>query len=179
MQRILIAYFLATLALFASAQSSYWRDEQGRPLPDTAARKSSEGFAGWLLITPDENWKEKWETPSSTVPNFNEAKKVARGKKIFTLIFFANPSLDGAGMANVACDLKATRPDGSSSIDARDVPCFQGKIRGEPMNLYLSAPVVEFVGEPTDQSGIWRIEVTLKDNNRGATLALATSFQLQ
>ena len=179
MKRFLIACLLATLTLSASAQLSYWRDEHGKPLPDTDARKSSEGFAGWLLITPDEDWKEKWETPSSTAPNFNEAKEVARGNKVFTLIFFANPALDGAGMANITCDLKATRPDGSSSIDAQDVPCFQGKIGGEPANLYLSAPVVEFIGEPADQSGIWRIEVTLKDNKRGAVLALLASFQLK
>jgi hypothetical protein len=41
------------------AQSEYWHDTQEKPIAETEARKSKEGFAGWLLVTPDEDWQEK------------------------------------------------------------------------------------------------------------------------
>jgi hypothetical protein len=172
----------AAAILFAStvsAQTGLWKDETGKPVPETQSRKSTNGFAGWLLVTPDEDWQAKWNTPSNTVPKFNEAKDVPRGKKLFVLIFFANPKVDAAGMADIVCDLKVTRPNRSASIDQKGVTCFNGRIMGNSYNMYLSVPVIAFVGEPADPSGEWIVEVKLQDNARSVSLPLRTSFKLR
>src|SRR5262245_50485976 len=97
---------LAALTVPHSAPQGGWLDDHGRLLPDSDFRKSIRGFAGMLLVTPDEDWQEKWNTPSSVVVHFNEAHEVSRGGKLFVLIFFSNPKLAVDGMVDVTCDLE-------------------------------------------------------------------------
>jgi hypothetical protein len=54
----------------------------------------------------------------------------------------------------------------------------QGPIPGNPMNIYLSKPMLRFVAESTDGPGRWSVRVTLKDNLRGVSLPLEASFNL-
>lgn len=177
--------YLAVIALgliVASAafgQDGLWKDKQGNRVQETESRRSLNGLGGWLLVAPDANWREKWDTPSNTVPSFSEAKTVVRGKQVFVLIFFANPKLTAEGRANLTCDLDATRPDGTTSIHQTDVVCFQGILKGGPNNTYLAAPVIGFSGETSDPAGTWTIRVSLKDNIRNTVLPLKTSFILK
>jgi hypothetical protein len=97
MKHIVTAAILLLVST-TSADIGFWKDEAGRAIPETEARKSKNDFAGWLLVTPDENWQAKWNTPPHTVPSFKEAREVNRGKKLFVLIFFSNPKLDSSGM---------------------------------------------------------------------------------
>jgi hypothetical protein len=177
MKHIVTAVILL-LASTTSANVGFWKDEMGRAIPETGARQSKDGFAGWLLVTPDEDWQAKWNTPPHTVPTFKEAREVNRGKKLFVLIFFSNPKLDAAGMADVQCDLRVIRPDRSLSIDQKGATCYKGPIMDSPYNLYLSAPAIAFIGESADPSGVWNVEVTLRDNARNTELSLRTSFTL-
>ena len=156
-----------------------WRDVQGNPVPNTSFRKSVNGFGGWLVVTPDQDWEEKWNTPSDTVPQFSEAKSVSIGKKIFVLIFFSNPALSKEGEASVMCNLDVERPNGTHSIQQSGVVCFEGVLKGPQTNLYLSAPVIGFVGESGDPPGIWIVRVTLKDQVKKTTIPLETTFTLQ
>lgn len=160
-------------------QDGFWRDRQGNPTPETEARRSLNGLGGWLLVTSDEDWREKWDTPSDTVPNFKEVNTLRKGDKAFVLAFFANPKLAPDGQVDITCDLDATRPDGTTSIHQTDVTCFRGTIKGSPYNMYLSAPVIGFVGEASDPTGTWIIRVSLKDNLRKTVLPLKTSFTLE
>lgn len=173
-----------TLALvitlsWTTVHAGFWKDSNGKPVPETEYRRTVEDFAGWLVVTSDQDWEAKWNTPPETVPQFTEAKSVGRGKKIFVLIFFANPKLDGEKRANITCDLKATRPDGTTSIDHQAAVCFQGHIKGSPYNMYLAAPVIGFVGEPSDPTGVWTIQTVLKDNLRKVVVPLKTTFTLE
>ena len=170
---------LLTFAAAAFAQDLFWKDQQGNPAPNTESRSAVNGFGGWLLVTSDQDWRAKWDTPADTIPHFTEAKSVARGKKVFVLIFFANPQLSDAQSADVTCDIDVVRPDGSSSMHQKDLTCFRGKVKGSTQNLYLSEPVIGFIGEPRDPAGKWLVRVTLKDNVRHARLPLKTSFTLQ
>src|ERR1700754_877472 len=92
-----------------------WKDQAQRTVEDTDARKSKDGFAGWVVVTSDADWKAKWQSPPETIPRFNEARSVKRGQSVFVLIFFSNP-LVANGTADVTCDIDLTRPDGTSSI---------------------------------------------------------------
>src|SRR6266446_3679595 len=125
------------------------------------------------------DWETKWNTPPETVPTFSEARTVKRGGVVTILIFFANPKTDARNAANVRCDLRVLRPDGSFSINANDVVCMEGELKGNPAFVRLAAPVLKFVGEPQDPLGEWRVEVSVKDVLRQTSLHLKTSFTLE
>lgn len=175
----LMGLMLANFAPAACAQEGAWKDRQGRPLPATEARRSINGLGGFLLVTPDTDWREKWNTPAETVPHFRQADSVARGQPLFVLIFFANPALDKEGRADLACDLTVTRPDGTVSTNQQAVECFRGEIKGGPRNTYLAAPVIGFTGDANDPAGKWVVRVVLKDKLKKAVLPLETAFVLE
>ena len=164
------------LARQAPAQEG-WRNQQGGLASDTEARKAVGGFGGWMIITSDGDWKEKWETPSTNTPKFTEAKNVLRGNKIFVLTFFANPQISAKGEADITCDIDVTKPDGMSSTHQEGVVCFKGTLK-EPRFMYLSVPVIGFVGDPDDPAGEWQVRMTLKDNVRHVAVPLKSSFTL-
>lgn len=141
--------------------------------------KSKDGFAGSLLATTDENWEQEWNTPPDTKPEFNKADVIPYGKKIFILSFFANPKRDASDTVNVRCDIKLIDPKGKVSLAQQDSTCYAGRITGNPYNLYLCAPVIEFSGDPGDPAGAWIVEVKLRDAIRNVELPLRTSFELQ
>ena len=174
----LLVFLFFIIAVVALAEDRFWRDEQGNFVPNTEARNAVAGFGGWLVVTSDSDWQAKWETSPNTVPRFTEAKTVARGKTIVILTFFANPKLTESGDADVTCDIDVVRPDGTSSVHQVDAVCFRGALRGPTTNVYLSAPILNFVGESNDPAGKWSVRVTLKDNIRHVSLPLKTSFTL-
>jgi len=175
------AICLIALALMsaASAQTAVWKDKDGNPVPETEARRSLNGLAGSVFITSDADWREKWNTPAQTTPQFTEAKSVPKGKQVFILTLFANPKLDAGGKADLACDIDLLKPDGSSAMHQADVMCYQGATPGSPYNMRLSAPVIGFSGDADDPAGVWTVRVALKDKVANTVLPLKTSFILE
>ena len=155
-----------------------WLDAEGRLVPDGESIKSIDGFGGSLVVTPDADWVAKWETPHETVPIFSAADTVVVGQRLTILTFFINPRVDANGNVNILCDLLVIRPDGTRSVDLNEVPCVSGRLMGDPANVRLSPAVMEFVGEPDDPIGVWKVEVRLNDIERGAELSLKTKFEL-
>jgi hypothetical protein len=179
MRNILVAILLVVSSIVhAESPSGVWRSPDGTTIPQTEARRSVSGFGVWLVITSDSDWAEKWETPSWTSPHFTEAREVARGSRITTLIFFANPKADDQGNANVLCDIKVIRPDGSFSANTRDAECMHEPLRGDPANVRLGAPVIVFVSDASDPAGTWRVEVVVKDMNRPVEVPVSATFQV-
>lgn len=168
----------AAAATPAPAATSVWLGVDGAPAPDTDARKSLDGFGGWVATTSDADWRAKWEAPADGTPTFTVSRTVKRGERLAVLIFLRNPGVDAKHAANVRCDLRVTRPDGSHPVDAADVTCLQGVLVGDAMNVRIAAPVIDFVGEPADLAGTWTVEVSLRDAVRDRTLALKTTFDL-
>lgn len=169
----------AVADLFAGGASG-WIDSAGKRLPDTDLRKSVDGFAGYLLVTADADWYAKWNTPLETVPQIPEAEEVAVGGRLSTLIIIANPRPDDDGRVRVKCDLRVTRPDGSTSVDASDIDCLAGVTKaGEAQYLRLAQPVLEFVAEPDDLPGVWRTDVTVRDVNGGREMTLTARVTLR
>jgi len=162
----------------ATAEEFGWRGPDGKGVPDTEFRKSSNGFAGMLLTTSDPDWEAKWNTPEHVAPAFKEATTVRNGETVFTLVFLVNPKVGANGEVDVSCDLKVTRPDGTINIDEKNVVCMKGPLLGNPFNMRLAAPVLGFVGEDTDPVGTWQVDVTLRDVPRDVTLSLHTTFEL-
>jgi len=157
---------------------SGWKDPLGRIQPDTESRKAANGFGGWLLVTADSDWETKWNTQAETVPRFSEVRQTERGQPLYALTFFSNPKLTANGDADISCDIDLRKPDGSVSYQQTNATCFKGVLRGRPGYLYLSAPVVRFIGEQDDPHGEWQVRITLKDNVGRIQLPLQTSFIL-
>jgi hypothetical protein len=155
-----------------------WKLANGDKAPETENQKSVKGFGGWLLVTPDKDWEEKWLTPRENVPYFNEAKDVKLGQELTILPFFANPKLDSERNFNVLCDIKVEKPDGTFSINETDVPCAQGKLDMDPMSIFLTQTVIKYTGENGDPFGQWVVYFEIKDLIRGVSVPLKTSFNL-
>jgi hypothetical protein len=174
-------YILAVLLVaggIAGAADGVWHDERGRPVPDEESRKSVSGFGGWLLITPDPDWQQKWETPSSTTPVFSTAKSVKVGGRVAILIFFVSPKPDARGAINIGCDILVRRGNGTLSIDSKDVDCASGPIGPNPYNVRLADQWLNMIAESGDPLGKWEVEVNVRDRNRNVSVPLKASFTL-
>ena len=125
-RRILFLTFASLhLSVFAQSQSGFWRDETGKPVTETESMKSRNGFGGALLVTTDEDWEQKWNTPPETRPSFTKAEVVPYGKKIFILSFFSTPKLDASGAANVRCDYTVLSPKGNATFVQKDMSALK------------------------------------------------------
>ncbi|HYP82060.1 hypothetical protein [Variovorax sp.] len=157
---------------------AFWKDGSGRAVPDLPNRKSAGGFGSWLLVTPDADWKQKWEKPSGAGPSFREASVVKRGQKVFVMIVLGNPALRD-GQADVGCAVEVLKPDGQAALRQNDIACLRGAVSGGPRSLYLATPVLGFQGQKGDPTGVWTVRTLVRDKIRGAQLLLATQFTLQ
>lgn len=156
-----------------------WHTQDGKPVPDTDSMKSLKGFGGAILVTPDADWKEKWNTPAENRPSFRHASSVEYGEHVTILTFYSNPQPDKDGTVHVLCDIKLTRPDGSVPVDTKGTECAPNKLQGSRFNTRLTYAVIEFIGEDGDPPGVWRVEVSLTDKNRNVTLPLKAEFTLK
>ncbi len=173
---LLIVFLL--LPLEAVAEEEVWLGMDRNTWPQTEYRKTENGFGGWLLATSDVDWKEKWDTPSGTIPSFRKADRVSRGEEVAILTFFVNPKPGEDGNVQVLCALKVTRPDASISVDMDDIRCMEGRLRGSQDNVRLSPVIINFVGEEDDPLGDWVVEVEVFDVVRDTNIQLKTSFLL-
>ena len=174
----LLLFVLAFASFHAIGADNVWLGPDRSKWLDTEFRKTKNDFAGVLLVTPDTDWERKWNTPPDTIPYFREARTVKVGEELVILTFFVNPKADGNGDANVLCSIKTTRPNGTVSVDEKNIPCMKGKVLGNPNNIRLSPAAINFVGEKSDPLGKWVVEVGIHDVNRNTTLQLRTQFTL-
>ncbi|MEQ1722667.1 MAG: hypothetical protein ABL930_05795 [Pseudobdellovibrio sp.] len=140
--------------------------------------KMNNKFNGLILVTTDNNWKNKWETSSDEIPKFNETKKIKKGQHLSILTFFSNPKVNQS-VADIICDIQLVKPNGEYEVNEKNVTCFKGTLKGPTHNVYLAGPVLEFVGEKSDPKGKWVINITLKDNIGNASVSLKSSFELK
>lgn len=175
---ILLLSFNTNATLEPVSDQGGWVNRDGKRVPNTDNMKSIRGFGGWLVVTPDVDWEAKWYTSPETTPNFTEATTVKYGETLTILPFYINPGLNSSGEASVLCNIKVIRPDGSDSINAKDIKCVSGKLHGDPGNIRLTSTVIKYVGEEGDLPGIWHVEFELTDTVRKVTLPLKTRFKL-
>lgn len=173
---VILVLFVTTLAVHA--EDFNWRTGDGAKAPNTKNQKSISGFGGWLLVTPDKDWEEKWNTPKENIPHFSEAEEVELGEELTILPFFANPKLDENRYFKILCDIKIIKPNGSFSINEIDVPCAEGILEDDPMSIFLTQTVIKYIGEAGDPFGEWTVFFNMKDTLRNVEIPLETSFTL-
>lgn len=184
--KILLITLFIIVSVFRVSYASYdkddvyegWRNKDGKIVPNSDNMKSIKGFGGWLLITSDADWEEKWNTPTYVSPNFNEASNVSYGQKLTILTFFINPKVSDQGTINITCGVKITRPDNKVSVDNQNIECLKDIVIENPGNVHLSPIVIDYIGEEGDPPGEWIVEVNINDINRGASIPLRNTFIL-
>lgn len=147
-------------------------------LTSIAPAADKTAFSGMLIVTPDKDWEQKWNTSPESIPYVAGGSTVKKGGELFVLTMFTHPQLDASGAASVSMDIDVTRPDGSSSSHAEGAVCVRGKVQGPVESLYLCGQVVDFAGEPEDPVGTWSVRIVLKDDVRRVDIPLTTSFVL-
>ena len=167
MRTLLLSLLL--LPLLAGAQSG-WIDTQGQPIPNSSSRKAVQDLGASLLLTPDADWQQKWNTPSDTTPHFNEVDHLATGEVLFML--------DAQRHTDVVCNIRIIDPTGNLVQDTTDTPCLQGELSGDPRNVYMAQASLHVEAEADDPPGRWQVQVTVNDRQRGVSIPLSTSFTM-
>jgi hypothetical protein len=162
----------------ALAGSSVWVDGDGDPLPETPARKTVDGFGGWLLVTPDPDWSRNWYRPPKRRPTLPQTRYVGFGEEVTILAFYTNPATDTDGRIDIRCSVRVIRPGGEVSAQQTDQRCADPDLEGDLQATRISWAVVDYVGEPSDPPGRWVVEVELTDGVRGVSVSLTTDFIL-
>lgn len=175
--KIFIYVALILLPLFAYGNISKNNNSTNWDWKISESSKVKNDFAASLILTPDKDWKEKWNTPSDETPSFTEVDTVKIGDELNVLIFFANPKPDSKNNIKILCDIKAIRPDKSMSINQKGVVCASGQLEGEPTHIRLSNLLVKFVAEASDPKGKWAIEIGIEDVNRKTKLELKSQYE--
>jgi hypothetical protein len=175
MKRLLL---IILLVLSLPAFGEGWTDHYGYPLPDTENKKTIAGFSGWLLITSDPDWKEKFDSAESVLPQLTTVNEIGLGEKITILTLYKNPQTDTQNRIDLTCDLKITRPDGTLSSDETDLECASEELIGSADTIRRTYLVIDFIAELTDPYGIWIIEIILKDRNAKIEIPLKERFEL-
>jgi hypothetical protein len=171
----MVAFLAAGTALAADVG---WRDRNGQPVPETEAQRSVSGFGGWLLVTSDKDWEEKWSTPSEVTPTYTTAEDLHVGSQVAILILFVNARADTKGDVRVLCDLRVTRPNRTVSVDVKNADCYTGPLQGDPYSLRMTTQYLVFKGESTDPLGTYIVDVKLHDKTAKISVPLRTHFVL-
>lgn len=177
MKSLLVALCLFWVLPCSANQSGlhdYTIDENSA---DVATRTQNQ-FSGRLLVTPDVDWRQKWNMPEDTVPRFTEQKNVRLGEELTVLILYSSPQPDAQNHIKVICDIKITRPDGLISYKEDNVVCGNQELVGDPANIRLAYSIITYIGELGDPYGKWLVEVTLRDEVGDVKISMETWFRL-
>lgn len=153
-----------------------WRDENGKPVPDTENQKTKDGFGVQLLITDNLAFYEDWKKPE--MPRISVAKSAKIGNIVIPLVIYVNPKLDENKSIDITCDFTIIRPDGTVAQEIPNVPCGSGVFEAPQYNLQLSQSELRWSADEGDPAGEWKINLKIKDNNRGTEIPLTTSIEI-
>ncbi len=159
----------AVLALGSTATAAE------RAVPTAKAERS--GFVAIASIVTDPDWREKWNTPAETIPEFHLAATMKTGDKAWLLTFFSGAQLED-GIATLKCDVTIRDPEG---IVHKHPPqlCYQGPAAGPEGTLYLTGLEVGFEVAPNDFNGLAQFEVGITDVNRDLRVPVRVTVEFE
>lgn len=141
------------------------------------AKVERSGLVAIASIVTDPDWREKWNTPAETTPEFHLAATMKTGDKAWLLTFFSGARLKD-GIATLKCDLTIRDPEG---IVHKHPPqlCYQGPASGPAGMLYLTGLEVGFEVDPNDFNGLARFEIGVTDVNRDLRVPVKVSVEFE
>ncbi|MDQ0392210.1 hypothetical protein [Labrys monachus] len=144
-----------------------------KPAPDHDGEFSAEME---MMRLPEGNSAPEMPKPVSADGGPQTAR---RGDTIGISVLFSGMALAPDLSADVSYDMKVTGPDGV--IDSRstqtDVQALKQKVPTR-FNVLDSRSTVSLHFEPDDKSGVYRVDILLKDNIGGRKVALSRSVEL-
>jgi hypothetical protein len=164
---------LAVSLLAATQVLAQWR-EGGKPIPDTAWRKSNGKFGVMLMLSdhPDQ-FMADWAKPET--PKLVTTEVAERGKPIVAFVFFV-----GCKETNDVCsstvDFTVLRPDGSEYASEKNVELWKGKAAPPDDRIQLSVANLGIVIEPKDPAGKYLVRATAHDANADLSITVEQAF---
>ena len=140
------------------------------------SRKTVDGFSGWLLVTPEEDFPEDLNTSVEHPSSLSEPPLVQARESVLLLFFFASPALESDRIASVQCEFKVVLPDGTVSLEKTGVECYQSRLAETDDNKYVPGLIFRLVPDTNDPKGEWKIRASITDLRRGVKVPLKASF---
>jgi hypothetical protein len=171
-----IATALILVLLGSAVASGQWKkgDEQ---LPDTADRKSVNGFGGHLLIVEDPKaFIEEWKKPET--PHINPVTEVKRGVLLAAIVLFAGCKPDAQGACNAEVDYVVYKPNGEVYAERKAQRLWKETAPAPPI-IQLGEALLAIRLEENDPAGEYKVKAKLADLNANVTFELVTSLRLK
>jgi hypothetical protein len=160
--------------LCASATGYAQWNKDGERVPDTANRKSINGFGGHLIIVANpQAFIEEWQKPET--PKIKTLTNVKRGELIGAFVLFVGCKPDAQQKCNSEVDYAVYKPDGSLYAERRNEPLW--KDQAPPgRNIQLSMAILGIRMDKNDPSGEYRVKAKVSDLNAEISFELETTF---
>jgi len=149
----------------------------GKPVPESPNMKSKAGFGAQLFLTESTRFFADWK--NADAPQIEPLTKVRRNARFYTVLLFADPGVDADGAADVTCDIVIHSPDGIVYSKTGGLRCWKGKYSAQSRNLQLSQGSMSILIKPEDMTGVYEVQVTVRDNVKKVELPLKTSFEVE
>jgi hypothetical protein len=170
---------LMTLLLLGgvTVATAQWQKEGGERIPDSADRKSVNGFGGHLLIVENpQAFVEEWQKPET--PRIDPVSQVKRGVQLGAFVLFAGCKPDAQNQCNSEVDYTIYKPDGTIYGERKAQPLW--KETAPPQGIIqLSSAILGIRMEEKDPVGDYRVKAKVVDLNAKISFELETKLRLQ
>jgi len=166
------------LALASAASWGQWTDGSGKPLPDTAWRRSVDGLGAMLVLGGNYNdFIREWTRPDGKhSPSLDPVSELKRGGEATIVIFFSGCAKAGQRCV-LSADFKVIAPDGSTYGEFKDRPAFDGTIDKDG-TVMLSHAMTQIRIEPGDALGEYQVLATLRRPSTGTSVELRQALRV-
>lgn len=151
------SFFLVCLSLDKAA---------GQSNPPPMMQQRDGEFTSAILITSDTDWLKKWNTPSSTTPQFKTSSTLKSGDTAAVLIFFSGLN-EAGGRLKLMCEIEIRKPNGATQTVPETV-CYDEASLGQRKNVLIADARIEFKVQSGDPAGFWEFRIKLRDANSSA-----------
>ena len=171
----IITALLTLLLLGGTVATAQWK-KGDEPTPDTADRKSVNGFGANLLIVENPRaFIEEWQKPET--PKINPVSQVKRGVVIGAFVLFAGCKPDPQGLCNSEVDYTVYKPDGTIYAERKEQPLWK-EAPPPGTNIQLSRAILAIRMEQNDPDGNYKVKAKVTDLNAQISFELETKFRL-
>jgi len=148
--------------------------ENGKPISSRSNVKIVNGVGVMLFLTDNPQLFE--DRKKSGTPKLNPLVKINRGISVYTALLLSDPGVNASGSADLTFDLRVRKPDGTLLAETKEVVCWNGRYNVPAHNLQLSQGHIQIT--PEDVSGIYTVEIIVKDHIKQIEIPVQTTFEV-
>ncbi len=139
------------------------------------AKSDGEFRAALFLTNRPKEFFEAWEKPTDPV-QLLASNRATRGKPIETIVVFSNCQAGPDGLCDATVEFVVYRPDESVYGKTGKTELWLKKPPPARDAIQFGVQTLGVTIEPGDPDGEYRVETTVRDNVRGASLRLVQPF---